>query len=99
MGRFKTWLVDFILNRTPVVSDLLKFLDGHKTAVGRWGTLISSILVIAVQLWPGQPALAQALSVAMMIISWLFEQLGLEHKILKGELVKPEIKEAAEAAS
>lgn len=86
MGRFQAWLVDFIINRTPIVSDLLKFLDGHKTLVGRMGVLISSILTAVQALWPEYTVIPQIYSAWMVVITYLFEKLGLAHKVIKGEI-------------
>ena len=79
-------IVMMIVERIPFVSKALKFLDGHKTTVGRVGVFLASIFWVAMHIWPEVAIISQASVLYSAFAFWLFEQLGIEHKKIKGHI-------------
>ena len=61
-----------------------KWINGHKTEISRWALFISTLFVIASQVWPEySPAFVQGKELLMLALSVAGVEIGKIHKEIK----------------
>lgn len=89
----QVYVVRTLVEKVPVLKTVFTWLDGKKTTIGRAGVLISLVLAALQYSFPEIPHITEINTYTMMIMAWLFEQLGIQHaedKYKREELFRQE---------
>ncbi len=87
-GYWLNFVVRSLFERIPLLKTIFGKMDGYKTFIGRIGVALSIILYMLSYQFPEIPHISETYAVYMMIMSWVFEQLGIQHRVDKEQREK-----------
>ncbi len=86
LNRFlKVYIVRTIFEKVPFLRTIFNRIDGKKILIGRIGVALSIVLYMVAHEFPEIPHVNEIYTTYMMIISWAFQELGIQHRIDKEE--------------
>lgn len=76
-------IIKTLVEKVPVLSKVLSYVDGHKTDIGRILMFVSALLAILQQFFPEIPYLSEIVTYSGAVIGWIMTELGLQHAAVK----------------